>query len=569
MTKLTPEIKGFIEAQIKGSAALKYRELAQVIVRKYGLQISKSTISKRAAALKLKLRRGRKRIVPMGKMPSRSIFLDCAGSFFLKGAELEMGLLAAMNQLLKTSTESAQAIKALKLARQINALLLYAPVFGLKTASDIAGYPYRGLLYLTEQNVLPAHHEFSQAGGPGQQEIVQYLRYLSDQRLLPFIIKEVAKICTEALLVRIDFLGQTFYLDAQCRTVWPDSKVPRFFSATLNKTKGYVKNIFQSPSPRRPLILQTSPGYTFLPPEMFNLIQCFEEAADKSIARIVIADKAGETLSLWRELKPQQKCFFIAPLSPWQYARLQGSQIVKDFKQYRIGLAKESMAVADARINLFNPQLSKNVRVRAALVRREEERVALITNISQREERYIRKIVEEYFSRWPQAKIKTYYDLLEEAYEEALARSQPSLRGARLLRPSLRGAEGDEAISKTGSQQAAQSQTLRLLHPFGVRNDGLSISQGPLDAFRLFLEHLHRYSLSHFFPSEYEAETLESMGEKLYRHCGYLKMRQHCWELFLCPFDQKRLQKDVQIACQRFNQSGVKFPDQKGLRIYL
>ena len=44
-----------------------------------------------------------------------------------------------------------------------------------------------------------------------------------------------------------------------------------------------------------------------------------------------------------------------------------------------------------------------------------------------------------------------------------------------MLRPSLRGAEGAEAISKTDSQQAAQSQKERLLRfvPFGdfARND--------------------------------------------------------------------------------------------------
>ena len=520
--KVSAEIKGFIEAQVRGSAALKYGELAQAIAQKYGVRVSRSTISRTVRALNLKARpHGRKRIAPVEKMPARSIFLDCAGSFFLKGAELEIGLLAAMSWLLKTRSESAQARKALKLAQQINAVLLYAPIFELKTAQDIAGYSRKGLLYLTGQK-----------GIPPQERIAQYLRFLADQKLLLPIIKEVAKLCTDVLSVRIDFSKQTFHLDGQCRTVWPNTKIPRFFSASVNKTRGYIKSIFQSPSPQRPLILQTSPGYTFLPTEMFNLIQCFEQAADEPISRIVIADKSANTLDSWQDVRPGRKCFFIAPLSPWQYARLQGTQIVRGFRQYFIGPEKETMAIAEAKINLFDSQLSKNIRVRAALVRRKEERLALITNISRREERYIRKIAEQYFWRWPAAKkVETYYDLMDEAQGEALARSHSHAE----------------------------------LSPLSA----MSYRQRPEDTFRLFLEHLHHYALSRFFPSEYEAESLKSMREKFYRQGGFLKIKQNCWEILLRPFGQKGLQKDVQIACRRFNQSGVRFPEGTLLRLNL
>lgn len=519
--KVTLEIKGFIEAQVRASAALKYGELAQAIKSKYGVRLSPSTISRTVRALKLKRPRGRKRIAPIEKRPARSIFLECAGSFFLKGAELETGLLPAMSRLLKTRSESARATKALNLAQQINAVLLYAPIFELKTAQDIAGYNRRGLLYLTGQKDIPS-----------QESIAQYLRFLVDQKLLLPMIKEVAKLCTVALSVRIDFSKQTFYLDGQCRTVWPNTKIPRFFSATLNKTKGYVKSVFQSPSPQRPLILQTSPGYTFLPTEMFNLIQCFEQAAAEPISRIVIADKSGETLDSWQNVRPRRKCFFIALLSPWQYARLQGTRIVRGFRQYFIGPEKEAMAVADAEINLFNSQLSKNVGLRAALVRRKEERLVLITNISRHEERYIRKIAEQYFWRWPAGKkVETYYDLLDEAQGEALVRSH-----------------GHAELSPLSA---------------------MSYRQRPEDAFRLFLEHLHRYAVSRFFPSEYETESLKSMREKFYRQEGFLKIKQDCHEIFLRPFSEEKLQKDARTACRRFNQSRVTSPSQKHLCIYL
>ena len=465
--------------------------------------------------------KGRKRLIPAGSRPAHSIFLDCAGAFFLKGVELEIGLLTAINRLLATSTESAKARKALKLAQQINALLLYAPVVKLKSAQDIVGYKGHTLPYLAEQKGLPQ-----------QVEIEQYLRFLAEQIIpYPLIIKEVTKACAEALIVRIDLSQKTFYLDAQCRMVWPTSKIPRALSTSLNKTKSYIKGIFQTPSPQRPLILQIAPGYTFLPPEMFDLIQCFEQAEGKPISRITVMGKFGENLALWQELKPQGKCYFIFPLSPWQYARLQGTQIVRDFQQYFIGPKKEPMAVADAKINLFNSQLNTNVEVRAALVRRKAERLALVTNIPQQEERYIRKIADEYFSRWPDAKVKTYYDLLEEAHQEALARSQ---------------------------KQTALTPLLTM--PYDQR---------PMGLFKLFLEQLNRCALNHYFPSEYAGENLTSMCEKFYQHCGFLKIKQRCWEVTLHNFAQKDLQEACAVASQRFNQSGIRLPDQKRLRINL
>lgn len=65
--KLGPEAKAFIDNEIKSRQALNYTKLAKSIAQRYGVQISKSTISKRAKALKLKFQCGRKRIIPPEK----------------------------------------------------------------------------------------------------------------------------------------------------------------------------------------------------------------------------------------------------------------------------------------------------------------------------------------------------------------------------------------------------------------------------------------------------------------------------------------------------------------------
>ena len=520
MTKITADIKGFIDGLIASNKHIKYAQLAAMIARKYGVKVSKATISKRAKALRVQFHPGRKRLVAVEKAPAHSVFLDCAGAFFLKGAELEIGLLKALSRLLATSSKSSLARRALKLAQQINALLLYSPIFGLRSAREIANYKGRGLLQLAGQK-----------NTPPEVKITQYLRFLADSKLLPIAIKEVAKAYSEALFVRVDFAGQSFYLDSQMRTVWPSPKIPGYFCATINKTASWLKDVFLSASPQRPLILQTCPGYTALPSEMLNLIQCFEQAQEEPIARIVMADKAAKTLSLWQDVQPAQKFYFLAPLSPWQYANLQGTKIIKPFKQYLIGPAKESMAVADAQVTIFNPQLSKNIRVRAAMVRRKEERLALITNISRREERYIRKIAEQYFLRWPDKKVKTYYDLMEEAHEE---RPGPG-NGKSPTTPSI----------------------------------AISYGKTPFEGFKLFLEQLNQYAVSRFFSSEYAGAGFNSMREKIYCQGGFLKIKSNCWQIFLRPFTPNKLQNDLRIACQKFNQSNIKFPDQRCLHILL
>lgn len=516
--RLTAEAKAFIDREMQSNPELNYDQLLPTIKHRFKLNISKATLTKRAKALRIKFQRGRKNH-NLPERPNRALFLDGAGGFFLKGAELEMGLLAAINQLLKTGSESRRAQKALRLAQQINALLLYAPLFGLTTAEDIVDYRQPGLLYLCGQTELPSLNE-----------IEQYLRFLVDQKLLPNIIKEVTKTQAEISFVQIDIAEQTFYLDAQLRTVWPNPNIPPTFSATVYKIKSCLESIFAAPDPAQPLILQTSPGYTVLPPEMFSLIAWLERTSSRSLAQISLMSKSGTLFSWGQNIQPKPKGYFIAPLSPWQYAQLKGMQIIQDFQDYRLGPEQESVAIAEAQVNLYNAQANENVKVRVAMVKRGSENLALITNISRGQQRYIRQIAEIYFARWPGRPVPTYYDLLEQAHAQALERPAPADFN---LTPFLTGSYG----------------------------------QKPEDVFGLFLELLHRYALNHFFPPQYQAESLLSMANKFYQHNGYLRDKRDMAIVALQPFSDSALAKAAQAASQKFNQSGIK--TSAGKRLYL
>ncbi|MBN3038968.1 MAG: helix-turn-helix domain-containing protein [Candidatus Omnitrophica bacterium] len=521
--KFTKEALEFLDAQLKEKPAISYSSLINAIAHEFGVNISKATISKRLRTLGLKRLRGRRKIAPKGtgKRPSHSRLLDCAGAFFLKGAELEIGLLDAINSLFKVETDNPQAQKVLRLAQRINALLLYSSVFGLYSGQEIACYSRRGLYYLAEEEVLP-----------GREEIAQYLHYLKENKLLVPIAKEVTSNCPDALFVAIEHKSKNFYIDTQARTVWPSTKIPPFFAASLSKAKSYVNNAFINPSPKNPLILQTAPGYTFLPNEAFNLINCFESAQKGPISKVEILDREGKSLESWLNLKPQQKGYFIFPLSPWQYERLQQPKIFRNFEQFQIGPKRENMAIADAYVDFYDSQLKANIRLRTALIKRANENIALVTNISRSEERYIRKIAQMYFSSWPDKNIKTFYDLMEEGHEQASKRSKNPLNLKTLF---------------AGSGE-----------------------KGPQEVFALFVELLHRYAKNRFFPTQMEEEPLKTMLQNLYTRPGYLKIKKNSWQVILQPFTDADPLKDIcQEACQKFNQCSLKLHNDKWLHIYL
>lgn len=521
LPKITSAIEAYIDSLLKAESHKKYEQIVEAVKEKFTISVSKASISKRAKALHLGLKRGRKRIPKADKMrPSHSMYLTQAGAYFLKAAELESGLLSSINQIFNVKTDNPQTRKVIRLAKRINALLLYAPLYGLTSAGDIAALGRRELRCIAEEDVIPS-----------ELEITQYINYLASNELLLPINKEVMKSCQGMLYVQVDFANTSFYLDGQGRTVWGNTKIPANYSTTLYKAIGYVNSLVRGCSIKSPLILQTAPGYTFLPTEAFNLIRCLDRAKFEAIPQLAIASSDGVQLAEWKNIKMGKKGYFIFPLTPWQYERLINTKVIHDYKPYRIGYNKEPMEVADAQISLFDTQSSENIKVRAALIKRKGESLALVTNISRHDERYIRKIADMYFYRWPDEKVKTFYDIMEEAHEEMGMRSLKRANMQTLL-------DGSEHLP-------AQ------------------------EVFARYLEYLHSYTKFRFFSSEVEQFTFKEMREKIYSHAGFLKEKRNSREIILTPFSDENLQNSCKIACQKFNQCGVKLHNTKELRIYL
>ncbi|MFH1245203.1 MAG: hypothetical protein V1662_01835 [Candidatus Omnitrophota bacterium] len=524
-------VKNYIDNALQNDRALRenYDALKQDVARKLGVSISKYTISRRAGILNLAIPRGRKRTLSIEKRSTSNIYIDCAGAFFLKGAELETNILTTVNQLLVTENKSLRARRTLRLARDINAYLLYLPLAAGVKGHAFARYVRRGMPFLTGRTNRPA-----------PKEIKQYLEFLDAQNLWPVMVQEIEKNCAEAAWIRVENTQGAFFLDAQGRTVWPAAPAPPAFTTTLSKAIRYVDRVFIHPAVRRALALQTIPGDAFLAPEVFSLIQCFEQGEAAGAWRLSILDNLGKRMTPdSMSDSPAGKKYFIFPLRTPQFAQFCKVRNVQGYQKVKIGAEEEIVSIAQAQADLFkNSQHTDFVSVRAIIVERESETIALVTNIPYSAERYAKKIVEQYFDCRPLAgsKIKTYDNIREEA-ANMINWKQPAY-----LLPLL------EAETK----DLEEKRNYPCFHYF----------------FPLLLECLHCYAQSHFFPLEDEKRSLDNAAEKIYRQGGYMKLKHGREEVYLYSFQDNKLQQTVGTACRNFNQSGIELSSQNTLRLF-
>jgi hypothetical protein len=143
---------------------------------------------------------------------------------------------------------------------------------------------------------------------------------------------------------------------------------------------------------------------------MFNLIESFENAVGKEIVKVSIFDREGLSLALFDEFESRKnKKYFITLLRSNQYKGVEDFEIVEDFKPFkkekRNGETKVTQWVADARKELKDKDTKKKLTVRVALVKKpvkgREKLIAIITNLTEKEEPDIARITRLYFDRWP------------------------------------------------------------------------------------------------------------------------------------------------------------------------
>ena len=85
--------------------------------------------------------------------------------------------------------------------------------------------------------------------------------------------------------------------------------------------------------------------------------------------------------------------------------------------------------------------------------------------------------------------------------------------------------------------------------------------------FKMLLINLSSYAQRQYFPESVHNFTMESMMKAFYHQDGYVKIRKKRIDVTLQSYDEPDLQKAVEYACMKFNNSGLRTPE--GQRIWI
>ena len=85
--------------------------------------------------------------------------------------------------------------------------------------------------------------------------------------------------------------------------------------------------------------------------------------------------------------------------------------------------------------------------------------------------------------------------------------------------------------------------------------------------FKMLLINLSSYAQRQYFPEDVHNFTMESMMKAFYQQDGYVKIRKKRIDVTLHSYDEPGLQKAVEYACMKFNNSDLRAPE--GQRIWM
>ncbi len=405
VAKIGPEIRTWIKELKQEQSFLGREKIAELVKERFGCTVSLIHLSRILKEEGIHQGRGAPRKEKIYDI-KKGIPVDCAGCWFLKGADSDMeGIKTITEIILNKREEYLQKKPWLRILHsgyetivRKNETLLYLPIFGMERPYHLDKYHKRGLGLLVGSGTRY-----------GYETLDKYLCEIDKIEMSKEMSKLLARCYIEALCIEIELKdGSYFYIDGHAKHVWSSKNIPKVFFTTLKRAERGLHQFFINSSKGHPLILLTCPGDSHLTKEMFNLIDCFENAVGKEIMKATIFDREGLSLAIFEEFDRRKK-YFITLLRDDQYKGIENFEIIEDFIPLKIeeenGKEKVVEWVAEAKFKLKDRENKKGRIVRVALVKKEvrgkEKLIAIITNIPKEEEVDIRKIAKRYFDRWP------------------------------------------------------------------------------------------------------------------------------------------------------------------------
>ena len=429
------------------------------------------------------------------------------GAILLKAADYLVGGSLAITQTIKNRLKSQKPDLLAKTES-----LIYASLFDIFNNSSLS--PDSGLWALINQRLT-------------KEEILSYLSELEQVKVLNTdLLRTISTIFQEIRGIQVGlFDGSVFYLDGQLYTVWSAPQIPYDFSTTIYNVKSYINKYFEN---EEPCSLFAAPGYDIPSREFFDFILGLGVEA-KRVNKLILYDNKFEELEIIR-LETQRKHFFVIGAWPWQFGQYRKLNILNEFQAFHFEPLNKDFYIAEAKIELLQPNINKAVTLRALLLKlkpTEKTKLLILSNLSP-ERASLQELAKIYLSRWPN---------LEEAFDDFSRKI--------------------ELFTYTAN--AHRFFSIDQLNSSGEESDITGL-------FNYYLRALDLYVRWHFLPSGYEDKDFSTVKEHFYDQKVFLEKQKEYIRATFKPAPDYPYLKDLAYACRRLNEREIRFSD--GLRLW-
>ena len=324
--------------------------------------------------------------------------MNNAGTWFLKGAWIELGLEQALVDVIEAAcqryrVESESPLRVLTHTREVlvrkNEMLAFLPLFEEMTRLiHLDTYDDDGLSWLTES---PQVYRSDTLG--------HYLSELTVLKIAAPVGQALARCYWQAWYEHGAISDRhVFYVDMHDKVIWTNKPSPVGFVSALHEVHACLKQTFVHGRGGHALFGQTYAADVHLSEVVVEVALALEQAVGAEIIQVIVTDREGLAVEVIQALTRHNKAF-VALLKANQYsgeADFVRRGRFRKIKDARTGEVTHRVADADF-------QLTPDLEMRAALMydlARPDVLMVLITTVRREVEPDIRRIVRWYLGRW-------------------------------------------------------------------------------------------------------------------------------------------------------------------------
>lgn len=325
--------------------------------------------------------------------------MNNAGTWWLKGAWIELGLEQAMVDVIDAACQHYRAEKtplplrvlthALAVVVRKNETLVFMPLFERMTRlPHLDTYTDDGLNWLTEASQVYR-----------AETMASYLGELTRLKIASALGQALARCYWQAWYQNTDDPDRhVCYVDMHDKVIWSEQRGPVGFVSTMHEVHTCLKQVFVHGHAGHPLLCLTYPADVHLSEVVLAVAQALDQAIGQPVVQVIVTDREGLAQEVISAALGQNKAF-VTLLKANQYAGeadfvRHGS--FRQIKNSRTGQASHRVADADY-------TLADTLPVRAGMIYdldHPDDLIAMVTTVSRTTEPDIRHVVGWYLGRW-------------------------------------------------------------------------------------------------------------------------------------------------------------------------